>query len=103
MLEFIPGEILNPGDEMDIFNLVEDLGPVENVRVVHRQLRVPREEYYQHITSYGVGDFEETAQLFVRDYLIARDEEQGIVGMVRGWEEGNWVLIDATLRYPLEF
>ena len=99
MLEFIPGEILNPGDEMDIFNLVEDLGPLENVRVVHRQLRVPREEYYQHIAASG-DDLEENAQLFVQDYLKQRDDELGIVGMVRSWEEGDWVLLDATLRYP---
>lgn len=82
--------------------MVEEIAPLENVRVVHRQLRVPREEYYQHITSYRVGDFEETAQLFVRDYLDARDEEKGIVGMVRGWEEGDWVLLDAAIRYPLD-
>lgn len=85
---------------MDVFNWVEELTPMENVRVVHRQLRVPKEEYYQHINCYGDSSFEETAQLFVRDYLDTK-EEGGIVGMVRGWEEGDWVLLDATLRYPV--
>lgn len=87
---------------MDIFDMVQESAPQENVRVVHRQLRVPREEYYQHILSYGGGDFQDTAQLFVREYLLAKNEEQGIVGMVRGWEEGDWIVMDATLRYPLE-
>ncbi|HOC06303.1 MAG: hypothetical protein ACOX21_05970 [Bacillota bacterium] len=87
---------------MDIFDMVQESAPQENVRVVHRQLRVPREEYYQHILSYGGGDFQDTAQLFVREYLLAKDEEQGMVGMVRGWEEGDWIVMDATLRYPLE-
>lgn len=82
--------------------MVQESAPQENVRVVHRQLRVPREEYYQHVLSYGGGDFQDTAQLFVREYLLAKDEELGIVGMVRGWEEGDWVVMDATLRYPLE-
>lgn len=84
---------------MDIFSVVEDLGPVENVRVVHRKLRIPREDYYKFIGRYD-GDFEETAQLFVRDYINKKDQERGIVGMVRGWEEEGWVLLDATLRYP---
>lgn len=84
---------------MDIFSVVEDLGPVENVRVVHRKLRIPREDYYKFIARYD-GDFEETAQLFVRDYINKKDRERGIVGMVRGWEEEGWVLLDATLRYP---
>jgi hypothetical protein len=87
---------------MDIFGLVQESSPQENVRVVHRQLRVPKEEYYQHILSYGGGDFQDTAQLFVREYLLAMDEEQGMVGMVRSWEEGDWVFMDATLRYPQE-
>jgi hypothetical protein len=85
---------------MDIFSKVEDLGPVENVRVVHRRLRIPKVDYYKHVLQYGGEDFEETAQLFVRDYVERYDEESGIVGMVRGWEEGDWVLLDATLRYP---
>lgn len=86
---------------MDIFNAVEEMAPLESVRVVHRQLRVPRDEYYKHITRYDGSGFEESAQLFIRDYLNTKEEEGGIVGMVRGWEEGDWVLIDATLRYPL--
>lgn len=85
---------------MDIFNKVEDLGPVENVRVVHRRLRIPKHEYYNHILRYGGDNFEETAQFFVQDYLRAKKEEEAIVGMVRGWEEGDWVLLDAALRYP---
>lgn len=85
---------------MDIFNKVEDLGPVENVRVVHRRLRIPKEDYYKHIVQYQGEDFEETAQHFVRDYVERFDQEVGMVGMVRGWEEGDWVLLDATLRYP---
>lgn len=85
---------------MEIFNKVEDLGPVENVRVVHRRLRIPKEDYYKNIVNYEGDNFEETAQLFVRDYIEKKDKELGIVGMVRGWEEGDWVLLDATLRYP---
>lgn len=85
---------------MDIFNKVEDLGPIENVRVIHRRLRVPKEDYYHHILNYDGDDFEVTAQLFVRDYIQRKDKEMGIVGMVRGWEEDDWVLLDATLRYP---
>lgn len=85
---------------MDVFKLVEDSGPVENVRVIHRKLRIPKEDYYRHISQYSGNDFEETAQLFVRDYIKKRDKEPGIVGMVRGWEEDGWVLLDATLRYP---
>ena len=87
---------------MDIFSKVEDLGPVENVRVVHRRLRIPKDEYYRHIINYDGDDFEVTAQLFVRDYVDSKDDEKGIVGMVRGWEDGDWVLLDATLRYPQE-
>jgi len=85
---------------MDIFKKVEDLGPVENVRVVHRHLRIPKDDYYRYILNYQGDDFEETAQLFVRDFIQTKDEELGIVGMVRGREEGDWVLLDATLRYP---
>ena len=85
---------------MEIFHKVEDLGPVENVRVVHRRLRVPKDDYYRHIVEYAGEDFEDTAQHFVRDYVQSMDEERGIIGMVRGWEEGEWVLLDATLRYP---
>lgn len=85
---------------MEIFNKVEDLGPVEKVRVVHRRLRIPKDDYYKHIVGYTGEDFEDTAQLFVRDYVQSKGEERGIVGMVRGREEGNWVLLDATLRYP---
>lgn len=87
---------------MDIFKMVEEMEPVENVRVVHRHLRIPKDDYYQHILTYEGDDFEETAQLFVRDYLKKRDKETGIVGMVRGWEEKDWVLLDATIRYPHE-
>lgn len=85
---------------MEIFNKVEDLGPVENVRVVHRRLRIPKDEYYHHISQYDNESFEESAQFFVKEYLKRKDGEMGIVGMVRGWEEGNCVLLDATLRYP---
>lgn len=85
---------------MEIFDKVEDLAPVENVRVVHRRLRIPKDDYYKHIVGYAGEDFEDTAQLFVRDYVQSKGEERGIVGMVRGWEEGDWVLLDATLRYP---
>ncbi|MTI96626.1 MAG: hypothetical protein FH749_14325 [Firmicutes bacterium] len=84
----------------DIFSHVEDLGPVENVRVVHRWLRVPREQYYQQVVNYDPTDFEVPAQLFVRDYITWKGDDPGIVGMVRGWEENDWVLLDATLRYP---
>lgn len=87
---------------MEIFDKVEDLGPVENVRVVHRRLRVPKDDYYRRIVEYAGKDFEDTAQLFVRDYVQSRYEERGIIGMVRGWEEGDWVLLDATIRYPQE-
>ena len=87
---------------MEIFNKVEDLGPVENVRVVHHRLRIPKDDYYKHILNYDGDDFEVTAQLFVRDYIDWMDKEKGIVGMVRGCEEGDWVLLDATLRYPLD-
>lgn len=86
----------------DAFCKVEDLGPLENVRVVHRRLRVPRDEYMQHIVSYNPGDFEQPAQLFVQDYMRWMGKEPGLVGMVRGWEEGEWVILDATLRYPME-
>lgn len=86
----------------EIFCQVEDLGPVENVRVVHRRLRIPRDEYIQQMARYDAGSFEEPAQLFVRDYLRWKGDDPGLVGMVRGWEEGEWVFLDATLRYPME-
>lgn len=86
---------------MDVFSSVEELTPQENVRVIHRRLRVPKDEYYQQVTKYDGPGFEEKAQQFIRDYLD-NIGDKGWVGMVRSGEEGDWVLIDATLRYPLD-
>ena len=85
---------------MDIFHSVVELIPKDNVRVVHRRLRAPKTQYYQHIAGYNQTDYLDAAQLFVRDYLATRNDNDGVLGMVRSWEEGDWVTIEATLRYP---
>lgn len=85
---------------IEVFNKVEDLGPIENVRVVHRRLRIPKEDYYKHLANYDESNFDDASQLFVQEY-IENKNDQGIVGMVRSWEEDDWILLDATFRYPL--
>lgn len=87
------------GDEMNIFQTVVESPPSENTIVVHRRLRLPKEDYYRHIAGYEENR-QEAAQLFVRDYLAARGEQEGVLGMVRSWEAGDWIAIEATLRYP---
>lgn len=84
---------------MNIFDSVIESEARENTIVVHKRLRLPKEKYYRHILKYGQKDNLEAAQLFVQDYLTAYDEE-GVLGMVRSWEAGDWIAIEATLRYP---
>ena len=85
---------------MDFFSNVQDLGPMENVRVVHRRLKIPRDEFYRQLITYDPDEFEIPAQMFVKDYIEWKGEDPGVVGMIRGWEEDEFVLLDATLRYP---
>lgn len=84
----------------NIFSLVEESARPESVRVTHRLLRVPRQQYLEHTAAYGEDDSEQNAQRFVAEYMASKGEQGGIVGMVRCRQQQDWLLMDAAVRYP---
>jgi hypothetical protein len=77
----------------------------EIFQVTHRLLLIPRDVYLDVLNNHNEPFTELAAQDFVEQYLKWCNDSGGIIGMVRINEEGNFVELDAAVRYrinPLE-
>lgn len=87
---------------MNDFSRVVEESPRECFKVLHRVLRVPKNVYFQVVSSNDDPLSEEAVQEFVQEYLNWKEPDtNGLVGMVRGEEQEDYILLDAAVRYPL--
>jgi hypothetical protein len=70
------------------------------LQVYHRHFKIPVESYLNTVEEF-LDPWEERAyQHFVLEYL-QKNNDDGIVGMVRQERDENFVYLDAAVRYPI--
>jgi hypothetical protein len=73
----------------------------EIFQVTHRLLLIPRDIYLDVLKSHQEPFTEIAAQDFVEQYLHWCKDAGGIIGMVRISEAGNYIELDAAVRYRI--
>lgn len=70
------------------------------LQVFHRQLKVPLESYLSAVQEFTDPWDERAYQHFIHLYLQELGDP-GIIGMVRKEQNGDYLLFDAAVRYPV--
>lgn len=70
------------------------------LQVFHRRLKVPLESYLNAVQEFTDPWDERAYQAFINHYL-QEVGDPGIVGMVRKEQNGDFLLFDAAIRYPV--
>lgn len=70
------------------------------LQVFHRYFKLPLETYLNIVTDFLDPWDEQAYQHAVQQYL-AKDNDHGIIGMVRQERDEQYVYLDAAVRYPV--
>lgn len=83
------------------FSRVKELESREYFRVIHHRLSIPMDLFFE-VVGPAQGDITEPeAQEFIYSYLKSQGRGNGLVGMVRIIPQGEHLLLDAAIRYPV--
>lgn len=70
------------------------------LQIFHRRLKVPLDFYLNAVQEFTDPWDERAYQHFIHLYLQELNDP-GIIGMVRKEQDGNFLLFDAAVRYPV--
>jgi hypothetical protein len=70
------------------------------LQVYHRHFKIPVASYLNTVEEFLDPWDERAYQHFVHEYL-QKNNDEGIVGMVRQEKDENFVYLDAAVRYPI--
>ena len=82
------------------FVIEEEATSLTALQVFHRRIKVPITVYLSTVQDFTNPWEERAYQYFIHDYL-QEIGDPGIIGMIRKEQEGDCLLFDAAVRYPV--